>query len=262
MANTLFIVDAQSGCEDAALAGFEHFYWQAADVFGAQQAGKRFVAITAPDCPLATMANQYGFRERLFTDPFINGRFAALSYSGLLPAALVGVDVQELLERAAGMAANSESCCTGRHSLSNQAAQLGAIIGSMTLAGCNKLTLVNSLALDSLSAWVAHLLTTGLAQSGNGLVTIFNESLTTPDDYRKDRLFIHLRLAGDTTQDTAVAALAAAGHPVVTLKLEDLYDIGGQFFMWQMATAVAGHILHINPFSQHSIGMTKAYAMV
>jgi glucose-6-phosphate isomerase len=254
-AKTLFIVDSQPGSEEMALAGFEHFYWQVVDILGDQQAGTHFVAVTAHDGPLADTAARYGFRERFFIDPLINGRFAALSYSGLLPAALVGVNVPKLLERAAGMAANSESC-TGRQLYSNQAIQLGAIIGTLALAGCNKLTLLNSLALDSLSVWIAHLVSTGI-----GIVPLIDETVTTPEAYGQDRLFVHLRLAGDKTQDTAVAALAAAGHPVITLKLRDLYDVGGQFFLWEMATAVAGHIMHINPFLQHAVGMTNAYVM-
>ena len=260
LANTLFIVDAQSGREDAALAGFEHFYWQVADVLGSEQAGQSFVAITAHDGPFAATAAHYGFRERFFTDPLINGRFTALSYSGLLPAALVGVDVHKLLERAAGMAANSDSC-TGRHLFSNQAAHLGAIMGTLAIAGRNKVTLLNSLALNSLSAWIAHLLSASLGQSGKGIMPIFAEAIAAPRAYRDDRLFVHLRLAGDKTQDTAVADLAAAGHPVVTLKLQDLYDVGGQFFLWQTATAVAGHILNINPFAQHPVSMARMYAL-
>ena len=254
-ANTLFIVDAQAGSEEATLAGFDYFYGQAAAVLGTEQAGRQFVAVTAHANPFADTAVQYGFRERFFTDPLINGRFAALSYSGLLPAALVGVDVDKLLERAAGMAANSESC-TGRHLFSNQAAQLGATIGTLAPTGRNKLTLLNSLALNSLSAWVAHLLANSI-----GIVPIIGESVVAPDAYSQDRLFVHLRLAGDRTQDTAVAALAAAGHPVVTLKLRDLYDMGGQFFLWQTATAVAGHILHINPFIQQPVGAAKIHAV-
>jgi transaldolase/glucose-6-phosphate isomerase len=254
-AKTLFIVDAQAGCETATLAGFDYFYGQAAVVLGTERAGRHFVTVTAYDSPFANTAAQYGFRERFFTDPLINGRFAALSYSGLLPAALVGVDVNKLLERAAGMAANSESC-TDRHLFSNQAAQLGAIIGTLALFERNTLTLLNSLALDSLSAWVTHLLANSI-----GIVPLIDEAVTTPEAYDQDRLFVHLRLAGDRTQDTAVAALVAAGHPVVTLKLQDLYDVGGQFFLWEMATAVAAHILRINPFSQHAVGMTEAYAM-
>ncbi|MBS1251253.1 MAG: Transaldolase [Anaerolineales bacterium] len=268
---TLFIVATKSGGTAETLSFFKHFYNWTADAMGAdamgadaaslsagrRQAGGRFVAITDPGSKLVALADEYGFRTTFCNDPNIGGRYSALSFFGLAPAALVGVDVQRLLDSALTAACNCESCVAAEDNLG---AQLGAILGELAKAGRDKLTLVTSSEIASFGGWVEQLIAESTGKSGTGILPVVGEPLGAPDVYGDDRVFVHVHLEGDTSDDDALAALEEAGHPVVRIHLRDRYDLGGQFFLWEMATAVAGHRLGIHPFNQPNVEAAKVQA--
>ncbi|MBC8449097.1 MAG: bifunctional transaldolase/phosoglucose isomerase [Chloroflexi bacterium] len=257
LSRTLFIVATKSGGTVETLSFFKFFYNRVADALGTDQAGEHFIAITDPGSKLADLAERYGFRATFLNDPNIGGRYAALSYFGLVPAVLVGVDVGLLLGRALAATCGSEPCVTMED---NSGAWLGAILGELAKAGRDKVTFAVSPAIASFGDWVEQLIAESTGKEGQGILPVVGEPLGPPGVYGNDRLFVHLRLDGDGTHDAALAALEAAGHPVVRLNLHDPYDLGGQFFLWEMATAVAGHRLDINPFDQPNVEAAKVLA--
>ena len=257
--HTLVIVATKSGGTVETLSGFKYFYNRLSEVVGPERVGGHFVGITDPGSKIADMAARYGFRDLFLNDPNIGGRYSALSYFGLVPAALVGVDVPRLLERAAVAASNATlSHCDAI--ADNHAAVLGTILGRLALSGRDKVTFITSPALASFGDWVEQLIAESTGKEGRGIVPIVGEPPAPLESYGADRLFVHLRLEGDATNDAFVTALAAAGHPVIALRLADLYDIGGQFFLWELATAVASYFLGINPFDQPNVEAAKIKA--
>jgi transaldolase/glucose-6-phosphate isomerase len=256
-ARTLFIVATKSGTTTETLSLFKFYYNWAAGVLGQSQAGEHFVAITDPDSKLTALAERYGFRAIFLNDPNIGGRYSALSYFGLVPAALVGVDVSLLLSRSMAVACGTEACVAMEE---NRGARLGAILGTLAKAGRDKVTLITSPELSSFGDWVEQLIAESTGKEGTGILPVVGESLGPPSVYANDRLFIDIRLEDDKTDDAALAALVAAGHPVVRLNLRDRYDLGAQFFLWEMATVIAGHLLCINPFDQPNVEAAKQLA--
>lgn len=250
-ATTLFVVATKSGGTVETFSFFKYFYNWTIDVLGAEAAGAHFVAITDPGSKLQTLAAQLQFRDTFLADPNVGGRYSALTFFGLLPAALVGVDVARLLGRAQAVRRDD-------------GATLGAILGALAKAGRDKVTFVTSPALANFGDWVEQLIAESTGKDGTGILPVVGEALGDPAVYGSDRLFVYLRLAGaDAAQvahDAALAALAADGHPVVTIRLDDLYDVGAQFFLWELATAVAGHLLGIQPFDQPNVESAKVLA--
>ncbi len=259
LARTLLIVATKSGTTAETLSFFKFFYNQVADVVGADRTGEHFVAITDPGSHLADLAERYGFRATFLNDPNIGGRYAALSYFGLVPAALIGVDLQTLLNRATTMMCNCEGCNRPMNG-DNNGARLGAIMGELAKAGRDKITLVTSPAIAGFGDWVEQLIAESTGKEGKGILPVVGEPLGPPEVYGDDRFFVYLRLDGDDGQDAAVQALEDGGHPVVRLHLRDLCDLGGQFFLWEIATAVAGQRLGINPFDQPNVEAAKVLA--
>ena len=265
-ARTLFIVATKSGTTAETLSLFRFFFNQVAGAVGTDRTREHFIAITDPGTGLVDLAQHYGFRATFLNDPNIGGRYSALSYFGLVPAALVGVDVRTLLDRAMAATCSSEACVSVED---NPAARLGAILGELAKAGRDKVTFATSPAVASFGDWVEQLIAESTGKEGKGILPVVGEPLGPPEVYGSDRLFVHLRLGGSTvseatlttegdeSQDAALAALKAAGHPVVRLNLHDRYDLGGQFFLWELATAVAGHRLGINPFDQPNVEAAK-----
>jgi transaldolase/glucose-6-phosphate isomerase len=256
---TLFIVATKSGGTVETLSSFKFFYNWMAGAVGEQEAGRHFVAITDPGTRLTEIAEDYGFRTTFVNDPNIGGRYSALSYFGLVPAALVGVNLETLLNRALGETYNCVAVDCSMEGY-NRAALLGVAMSELAQAGRDKLTLITSLAIGSLGDWVEQLVAESTGKEGKGIVPVVGEPLGSPGVYGPDRLFVHLRLNAETSQDGAVQALENAGHPVVRVHLRDLYDVGQQFFLWEMATAVAGHGLGINPFDQPNVEAAKQLA--
>jgi transaldolase/glucose-6-phosphate isomerase len=256
-AHTLFTVATKSGTTAETLSFFRFFYNRVSDAVGPDRAGQHFVAITDPGSHLADLAGRYGFRATFLNDPNIGGRYSALSHFGLVPAALVGVDVPLLLDRAMAAMCASEACVPVEDS---PGARLGAILGELAKAGRDKVTLFVSPVLASFGDWVEQLIAESTGKEGQGILPVVGEPPGPPEVYGEDRLFVHVQMDGDETHDAAVAALEKAGHPVVRLNLADRYDLGGQLFLWELATAVAGHRLGINPFDQPNVEVAKVLA--
>jgi hypothetical protein len=258
-ARTLFLVSTKSGGTVETLSFFKFFYNWTAEALGDDAAGEHFVAITDPGSKLAELAHRYHFRATFLNDPNIGGRYSVLSYFGLVPAALVGVDVETLLQQALTMACNCEPCNCPVDG-DNNGAWLGAVLGELALAGRDKATFVLSPHIESFGDWVEQLIAESTGKEGKGILPVVGEELGSPDVYGDDRLFLYLRLDGDDSYDAAVQALEGAGYPVVQLRLRDLYDLGEQFFLWEMATAVASYRLGINPFDQPDVEAAKVLA--
>jgi transaldolase/glucose-6-phosphate isomerase len=258
-AKTLFIVSTKSGGTVETFSFFKFFYNWTAEKLGKEKAGSHFIAITDPGSGLADTAKKHNFRKTFLNDPNIGGRYSALSYFGLAPAALIGMDLNLLLERAQTMACNSEGCnCP--HGGDNSSGKLGAIIGELAVAGRDKVTLVASPPIKYFGAWAEQLIAESTGKEGKGILPVDGEELGEPIVYANDRLFVYLRLEGDSTHDAKVEALRQAGHPVVQLNLRDLYDLGAEFFRWEMATIIAGRRLGINPFDQPNVESAKVLA--
>ena len=271
-ARTLFIVSTKSGGTEETLSFFKYFYNWTAQALGAAEAGRHFVAITDPGSKLQMLAENYHFRATFLNDPNIGGRYSVLSYFGLVPAALVGVDVETLLEQSLTMACNCEPCNCPIDG-DNNGAWLGAVLGELAKAGRDKATFITSPQLANLGDWLEQLIAESTGKNGTGILPVVGEPVGSPDVYRDDRLFFYLSLDGDATYDQAVQALEDAGQPVVRLRLRDLYDLGEQFFLWEMATAVACYRLgtpapspersagtSVNPFDQPNVEAAKVLA--
>lgn len=259
LTKTLFIVSTKSGGTVETFSFFKYFYNRVAERVGAEKAGRHFIAITDPGSRLADVAAQYCFRETFLNDPNVGGRYSALTYFGLIPAALVGVDVERLLDRAQVMTCNTDGCNCPVDG-NNFGGQLGTVIGELAKAGRDKLTFVLSPKIESFGDWVEQLIAESTGKEGKGILPVVGEPLGSPDVYGDDRVFVYLKLAGDSTHDEKIQALENAGHPVIRLLLDDAYDLGGQFFLWEMATAVAGARLGINPFDQPNVEAAKILA--
>ncbi|MGD9100418.1 MAG: hypothetical protein PVF45_08055 [Anaerolineae bacterium] len=263
LSRTLFIVATKSGGTVETLSFFKFFYNRVAEVVGADQTGEHFVAITDAGSKLDKLADRYNFRTTFLNDPNIGGRFSALSYFGLVAAALVGVDVPRLLERALEAA---RDCGPDVEVQDNPAAQLGVILSELARAGRNKVTFAISPDIASFGDWVEQLVAESTGKEGQGVLPVVGEPLGPPDVYGDDRLFVHLQLdstaltPGNDARQAAIQALQEAGHPALRLHLRDRYDLGAQFFLWELATAVAGHRLGINPFEQPDVEAAKVLA--
>jgi transaldolase / glucose-6-phosphate isomerase len=245
-ARTLFIVSTKSGGTVETFSFFRYFYRWTVRALGQAAAGAHFIAITDPGSDLVTVAKRYAFRTTFLNDPNIGGRYSALSHFGLVPAALIGADIPRLLDRA-----------TAAEHDTKPAAQLGVVLGELAARGTDKATFVLSPSIAAFGGWVEQLLAESTGKEGKGIVPVADEPLGKPEVYGTDRLFVHLRVGTDATHDAALDALRGAGHPVVRLDLSDPYDLGGQFFLWELATAIAGWRLGINPFDQPNVEAAK-----
>ena len=257
LARTLFIVSTKSGTTVETLSLFKFFYNRAVEAVGAEQAGERFVAIVDPGSFLAGLAERCGFHTTFLGHPDIGGRYSALSCFGLAPAALVGVDLRRLLDRAQETAA---ACGPEVAAADNPAVWLGAALGEMARAGRDKVTFALSPAIAPFGDWLEQLIAESTGKKSRGILPVIGEPLGSPAAYGDDRFFVHIRLGDDQTLDAPLAALEAAGHPLLRLHLRDPYDLGGQIFLWEMATAIAGHLLGINPFDQPDVEAAKEQA--
>ena len=254
LARTLFVVSSKSGTTLEPNIFKQYFFERVQQAVGPGKAGAQFIAITDPGSKLEKVARADGFRHVLFGLPSIGGRYSALSDFGMVPAALMGLDVGRLLETAQRMA---RACAAP--AADNPGATLGAVLGVLASRGCDKVTLAASPGVHDLGAWLEQLLAESTGKAGKGLIPVDREPLGAPQLYGRDRLFVYLRLdsAPDAGQDRAVATLQAAGHPVARIEVPGPYDIAAEFFRWELATAVAGAILRINPFDQPDVEASK-----
>jgi glucose-6-phosphate isomerase len=257
LSKTLFIVSTKSGGTVETLSFFKFFYNRVLAEIGDEQAGAHFVAITDPGSKLESLAEQFNFRDVYLNDPNIGGRFSVLSYFGMVPATLVGLDVAKLLQHAIDMA---QACGTKTPTDKNPGALLGAIMGALANECIDKLTFVISHEISSFGDWVEQLIAESTGKEGRGILPVVGELLRSPEVYGDDRVFVHLRLGDDDTDIPALKELAHAGYPVLHLQLANKYDLGGQFFLWEFATAVASSLLKINPFDQPNVESAKVMA--
>ncbi len=259
-ARTLFLVSTKSGGTVETFSLFKYFYNWAAAVLGHEGVGEHFAAITDPGSDLAKTAERLHFRVTVLGEPSVGGRYSALSPFGLMPAALCGVDLALLLQRAVDA---MEECGPQVPVRENPGAWLGVVLAELAKAGRDKLTFVIPPQIASLGDWAEQLIAESTGKDGCGILPVVGEPLGTPDSYGADRAFLHVRLDGSpdpADQVGRLEALSDAGHPVVHLALRDVYDLGGQFYLGEMATAVAGHCLGINPFDQPNVEAAKVRA--
>lgn len=256
LGRTLFIVSSKSGTTLEPNIFKQYFFERVRQVVGIEEAGKRFIAITDPGSLLHAGAEKDGFRHVFFGDPSIGGRYSALSDFGMVPAAVMGLDVRRLLDRAEEMVHACASCIPPEE---NPGVVLGTILGVLGKSGRDKVTLIASPDIRDLGAWLEQLLAESTGKQGKGLIPVDRELVGPPEVYGSDRLFVYARLgpAPDPKQDAAVGALEQAGFPVVHIGVADPYDLGQEFFRWEMATAVAGSILGIHPFDQPDVEASK-----
>jgi transaldolase/glucose-6-phosphate isomerase len=255
-ARTLFLVSSKSGSTLEPNIFKQYFYERARQAVAANEAPNRFVAITDPGSSLEKAALTEGFRSVFHGLASIGGRYSVLSDFGMVPAAAIGVDPQAFLESTAEMV---RSCAASAPPVENPGVVLGAILGICQRRGRDKVTIVASKGLADFGAWLEQLLAESTGKLGKGIVPVDGEPLGAPTVYGSDRLFAYLRLAADQEgdQERAVAALEAAGHPVVRIAVHNRVQLGQEFFRWEMATAVAGSIIGINPFDQPDVEAAK-----
>ena len=254
---TLFIVSSKSGGTTEPSVFTQYFFDQVAQAIGADRAGSRFIAITDPASPLQQLAQQRQFRSIFSGLPSIGGRYSALSNFGMVPAAIMGIDVQRFLDSSALMV---QACSASVPPEVNPGVTLGTIMGALAQHGRDKVTLVTSPGIDALGAWLEQLIAESTGKEGRGLIPVDAETLGPPAAYGSDRLFIYIRLnsAPSAEQDAALDALDKAGQPVVRISLGDTLSLGQEFFRWEMATAVASAMLGIHAFNQPDVEASKS----
>ena len=252
--HTLFAVASKSGTTTEPLMFYKYFFNRLREIKG-DRAGENFVAITDPGTLMEEMAKGDGFRRIFLNPPDIGGRYSALSYFGMVPASLQGFDFKTLLDRADRA---QHACMHYVPAEDNPAARLGAILGTLANAGRDKLTLSIAPEISSLGLWIEQLIAESTGKEGRGIIPIAGETLGAPGVYGNDRLFVHIGVgAPDAATDAKLKALEAAGHPVVRRQLHDLLDLGEEFFLWEMATAVAGAMIGIDSFDQPNVQESK-----
>jgi glucose-6-phosphate isomerase/transaldolase/glucose-6-phosphate isomerase len=256
LAHTLFLVSSKSGGTTETNCLYKYFRNLVEETAGKERAGRNFVAITDSGTSLARLAEEAKFRQAFLNPSDVGGRYSVLSFFGLLPAALMGIDINKLLGRADGM---RKRCVPGVPVQDNPGAWLGATIGAFASQGRDKLTLITSPSISSFGLWLEQLLAESTGKEGKGIIPVVGEPLVEPDYYGDDRLFVYLRLEGDDNSilDAAVEKIESSGQTVVSLKLRDRYDLGAEFFRWEFATAVCGAILGISPFDQPNVQSAK-----
>jgi transaldolase / glucose-6-phosphate isomerase len=247
---TLWIVSSKSGGTVETISLYRHFRSLHDD-------GGSFVAITDPGTSLESMAQEEDFRATFLNPPDIGGRYSALSLFGLVPAALIGADIEELLDRARSMA---EACAPEVHAHSNSALQIGTAVASLAQAGRDKLTWLLSPDIGAFGGWVEQLIAESTGKRGRGIAPVVDEPPESVDAYGPDRTFVNLRTRGDSTHAARVREVVAAGHPVIEIEIGGPRDLGAEMWRWELATAVAGAVLGINAFDQPDVEAAKKAA--
>jgi len=255
--NTLCIVSSKSGSTLEPNIYKQYFFERVKAKVGEKEAGNRFVAITDPSSHMQEVAVAGKFREIFFGVPSVGGRYSALSNFGMVPAAIMGLDVERFLLTAKEMVAACGPTSTVRE---NPGVVLGTILGVAATHGRDKLTIIASPGILELGAWLEQLIAESTGKGGKGIIPVDRERVARPSVYGGDRVFVYLRLATkpNRAQDTAVMALEKAGQPVVCISVEEVYSLGQEFFRWEIATAVAGSIIGIDAFSQPDVEASKA----
>jgi len=255
VARTLFIVSSKSGSTLEPNIFKQYFFDRVRQVVG-DQVGSHFIAITDPGSKMQQLAEAGKFRHIFYGRPSIGGRYSALSDFGMVPAAVMGIDTQRFLERTEEMV---QACGAGVPVEENPGLILGTILGVSARHGRDKVTIITSPEIRDMGAWLEQLLAESTGKEGKGLIPVDREELGPPAVYGNDRVFAYLKLASaaDSEQEAKLKALETAGHPVVRISLTEIYDLGQEFFRWEIATAVAGSIIGINAFNQPDVEASK-----
>ena len=259
LSRTLFIVSTKSGGTVETFSFMKYFYNQVLAALGQEEAGRHFIAITDPGSGIADWARRLDFRHTFLNDPDIGGRFSALSCFGLVPGALIGMDIGRLLAFARTEGEREKAPIPDKSTVIS-AALLGAALGELAKAGRDKATFFLSPRIESFGDWLEQLLAESTGKDGQGILPIVGEPPGSPEVYGNDRVFINVSIGEDNRYNDLLAALRQAGHPVMQLSMEEPYALGGQIFLWEMATAVAGQRLGINPFDQPDVEAAKVLA--
>jgi transaldolase / glucose-6-phosphate isomerase len=256
LARALFIVSSKSGSTLEPNIFKQYFFERVKEAIGRDKAGSRFIAVTDPGSKLEKEAESDKFRYIFHGLPSIGGRYSALSNFGIVPAAVMGLDVPKFLDRTEEMV---QACAASVPVEKNPGVMLGIILGEAANSGRDKVTIITSPAISDLGAWLEQLLAESTGKQGKGLIPVEGEELAAPAVYGDDRIFAYLRFdaAPKAAQDERVAALESAGHPVIRISVNDTYDLGQEFFRWEIATAVAGSIIGINAFNQPDVEASK-----
>lgn len=256
VARTLFIVSSKSGSTLEPNIFKQYFFDLVKKKVGEDRAGSHFMAITDPGSKMQKVAEGDKFRHIFFGRPSIGGRYSALSNFGMAPAAVIGIDTKKFLDRAQEMV---HACGPDTPVEGNTGAVLGIVLGSAAISGRDKVTIITSSDISDLGAWLEQLLAESTGKIGKGIIPVDREELAAPEYYGNDRVFayIHTDFATDAKTEAKLAALENAGHPVVRISMSDIYDLGAEFFRWEIATAVAGAIIGIDAFNQPDVEASK-----
>jgi len=252
-ARTLFLVSSKSGTTLETTALMNFFFSRTEEALGRDNAGSRFVAITDPGSGLESEARRRGFRAVFAGDPEIGGRFSVFSSFGLLPTALLGMETGRLLASARAEMA----VCRAERTDDNPAALVGAVLGTLASAGRDKVAFLLSSPLGAFGAWLEQLIAESTGKDGRGILPLVRSTGASFDRPAEDKVFISMSLGEDPVLSGRISALAAQGAPLVSLRMESPDDLGGQFYFWEFATAVAGAVLGINPFDQPNVALSK-----
>ncbi len=248
LAHTLFIVSSKSGGTTETSSFFKYFYERLISLKG-DQAGENFVAITDPGTLMEALAREKNFRRVFLGEPTVGGRFSGLSYFGMVPAALQGIDLKKFLERILEVKKNPEF-----------ALKLGVALAEFAKSGKDKMTLVTSDEIASTGDWIEQLMAESVGKEGKGIVPVMGEALESPLNYGNDRVFVCMKLKSSKSSarlEDKIKMLEKAAHPVIEIELQDVYDLGAAFYTWEVATSVAGSVLGVNPFDEPNVAESK-----
>jgi len=234
----------------------KYFYSSVSKKLGKENVSKHFIAITDPGSGLEDIAKRRNFRKIFLNDPDIGGRFSALSLFGIVPAALVGVDIEKLFDEAKLLENKSKLPSVEQ----NTSAMLGVILGSLAESGVDKITFITSPQLKYLGGWMEQLIAESTGKKGKGILPVDLEPIVSVSNYGKDRVFIYIKLIEDNSLDSRVSEIKEAGFPLIEIEMKNVYQLGAEFFRWEFATAVVGHVIDIQPFDQPNVESAKIIA--
>lgn len=253
---TLYIVSTKSGGTVETMSFMKYFYSSVSKKLGKENVSKHFIAITDPGSGLEDIAKRRNFRKIFLNDPDIGGRFSALSLFGIVPAALVGVDIEKLFDEAKLLENKSKLPSVEQ----NTSAMLGVILGSLAESEVDKITFITSPQLKYLGGWMEQLIAESTGKKGKGILPVDLEPIVSVSNYGKDRVFIYIKLIEDNSLDSRVSEIKEAGFPLIEIEMKNVYQLGAEFFRWEFATAVVGHVIDIQPFDQPNVESAKIIA--
>jgi glucose-6-phosphate isomerase len=253
---TLYIVSTKSGGTVETMSFMKYFFTSVSTKLGKEEASKHFIAITDPGSGLEEIAKNLRFRKIFLNDPNIGGRFSALSLFGVIPAALLGIDLNKLFEEASKLIVE----CKKPEVSDNSGAKLGGIIGSLAKEGVDKLTLIISPQIKYLGGWLEQLIAESTGKDGKGILPVDLEPTVSVTEYGSYRVFVYLKIAGDNFFDNKVSEIKSAGFTLIEIEMNNVYQLGAEFFRWEFATAIAGYVLDVQPFDQPNVESAKVAA--